>query len=729
MAGGIPDIVIRLTGDVDAFIRAWNEAARAAEEAAARIRAAGAAAGNGPDADRFRDLNGELDRLIRNARAAADSVRELGNSSRRSGDDVDELGRRIRDLNGRLGSMGSSIRGIPLPVLIAGLLYLASMLPAVIAGILGLATAAGGLAIGIATMALGARGLGQAFDRLQATIAPLQRQLDSLFRRELGQEFAKLGQTITSELTPAFKGVGSAMADLIKDTTQWIRSSEGISTIKTAMGGVQDLIRELSPAVKGLVQIFAEWMAAAAPSMKVLGQAISEVVVSLRDMFREAQKSGQLDRIFKNAAEAIKGFGEIIKGIIMILLEMADKGGGPAADSMQKLGKALQDAAPAIGQAFKALAMLGDVLNTIIGVISTVVGWIAKMAEGMNDIDAQSKGIKDFFGSIPGMAKSAGDAIMGFFAMIKEKFAVIDLNDLGPWWDKINKNISKGTMDAKITVGQWITKTVSDIKEGADKAIAAVKQWWDKTVSDVKAGVDKVLAPVKQWWDKTVTEVKAGANKAAAAVKQWADKTVQDVKSFVDKTIQSVKEWWDKTVSEVKAGVDRVLQSIKEMGDKLLEEVKKLPEKFVQAGKDMVDGIVKGAKAQADALIKVFEDMAQKALAAVKRVLGIASPSQVFEAEVGHMIPAGIAQGITKGAPAMTTALNRAMRQLPINANVALAGGIRGAAIGAAGGRQVIEVKLAVGSGGDGAMGQAIAGLARRGQLKLTANAVVGGRR
>src|SRR5688500_5604570 len=335
MAGAIPDIIIRLVADVDDFIRDWERAADAAERAAARIRAAGAAAGEGRDASRCRDRTAELDRRTRAARQAADSVRELGNSSRRTGSDVDELGRRIRELGGGLGQVGGVMRGLPTPVLIAGFALLLSILPGIVAGIFALGAALTGIVMAAGVAALGAKGLGQAFDGLQRTIAPLQRQLDSVFRAGLSQEMIKLGQTITSELAPAFKGVASAIVGLIKDTTEWIRSAEGISTIKTAMGGVQDLVRELSPAVKGLVQIFVEFAAAAAPSMKKIGEAISEVVIGIRDMFREANKPGELTKIFDAGAEAIKGFGEIIEGVIKILMEMASQGGLPAAEAMK----------------------------------------------------------------------------------------------------------------------------------------------------------------------------------------------------------------------------------------------------------------------------------------------------------------------------------------------------------------------------------------------------------
>lgn len=727
MAGAIPDVVIRLVADVDEFIRAWDRAADAAERAAARIRAAGVAAGDGPDASRFRDFNAELERLTRTAREAADSIRDMGNSSRRTGNDVDELGRRIQDLSTRLGSQSkvASLAESSLSPMAAVYAYLASLLPAVIAGALGLATAVGGVAIAAGVAALGSRGLGQAFDRLQNTIQPLRFALDSIFRTGLSQEFQKLGQTISGQLTPAFSQVAQAIVGVVKDTSEWIRSAEGISTIKTALSGVRDLVQALSPAVKGVVQIFAEWMAAAAPSMRAIGNAISDVVVSLRDMFREAEKSGQIKRIFDNAGEAIKGFGEIVKGIVMILLEVADKGGGPAADSMQKLGKALQDAAPAIGQAFKALAMLGDILTTVIGAISTAVGWFTKLAQGMNDIDTQSKGIKDFFAGIPDALGAAGDAIMKFFADIKEKFAVIDLNDFGPWADKMSANIKKGTTDATVTVGQWVTKTSSDLKQAVDKFLEPVKQWWDRTTQEVKSGIDKTNTAIQQGFDKANTIVKQTIDKIITTIKQWWDKSVADVKNGINRVISDVREFGQKLADGIQDAIDKAVQYFKDLGQKVIDALREMPEKLAQAGKDMVDGLIKGAESKAQDFINFFKNLAMQALAAAKSLLGIKSPSQVFADEIGAQIPAGIAAGIAAKQGLIQDALHKATARGNLSLAVrGTAAQLVGGSPGGGGGAQVLEVKMSVASGADGAAGTFINNLARTGKIKMTANAV-----
>ena len=710
MAGAIPDIIIRLVADVDDFIRDWERAADAAERAAARIRAAGAAAGNGPggndeSARRMRDLNAELDRLTRTARAAADAVRELGNSSRRAGEDADSLGRRLRDLEGGLGRVGSSslTAGAGSKVLMAAFAVLASILPGIVAGLFALGAAAVGVGAAIGVMVLGSKGLGQAFDGLSRAIQPLKRQLDSVFRSELSQEMIKLGQTISTQLAPSFKAVAHAISDVIKETTQWIRSAEGMQTIKTMMGGVTDLVRELAPAVKGVVQIFVEFGAAAAPAMGKIGQAISEVITGLRDMFREAQKSGQLQKIFEAGAEAIKGFGEIIKGVIMILMEMASQGGLPAAEAMKKFGKALQQLAPVIGALFANLARAAEVIATVIEVVSRLGPALAKIINPIQALqDMFPKATKEMESFTKGFQK-IGAAIPAAAAAIG-KFAQI--------------------------VKQSFEKAAQAVNAADAKINAAIKQGWDKANQAVKQAVDKINQSIKQGFDRANQAVKQAVDKVAASIKQGFDKANQQIKSAIDRMVQAAREWWDRMVSATKEGVDRAVQATKEFVDKAVQAVKELPGKFEQAGKEMVDGLIKGVVSGAAKLAKALVEMVMAGVKAMRSALNMASPSKLMADEVGVWIPAGIAQGIKAGTPALQSALTRSMRTLPMTANVALAGASRGAAIGQGGGagKQVIEVKLAVGSGGDGVMGQAIAKLGRTGQLKLTGNAVVGGR-
>src|SRR5690606_7296159 len=130
-------------------------------------------------------------------------------------------------------------------------------------------------------------------------------------------------------------------------------------------------------------------------------------------------------------------------------------------------------------------------------------------------------------------------------------------------------------------------------------------------------------------------------------------------------------------------------------------------------------GMAEGLQAAAGQLAQAAANAAAQALAAAKSALGIASPSRVMRDEVGAMISAGIAQGILANAGLIGSAAQRASL-------AALAAG-RGASIGgglARGGRLTTQVVRSRGTAG----GELIARLAQQGKLKITANAIVGGR-
>ncbi|MGL5911163.1 MAG: hypothetical protein ACRCZP_14265, partial [Phycicoccus sp.] len=108
----LPEVVGRLTADVEDFVRGWDRAADAAERNAARIRAANAAAGDGPQGGGggYRDLDAEMQRLTRTVRLVSDQMRELGTVTRSTGQDVDQFGGRVREAGDGVESLGRRAR-------------------------------------------------------------------------------------------------------------------------------------------------------------------------------------------------------------------------------------------------------------------------------------------------------------------------------------------------------------------------------------------------------------------------------------------------------------------------------------------------------------------------------------------------------------------------------------------------------------------------------------------
>ena len=79
---------------------------------------------------------------------------------------------------------------------------------------------------------------------------------------------------------------------------------------------------------------------------------------------------------------------------------------------------------------------------------------------------------------------------------------------------------------------------------------------------------------------------------------------------------------------------------------------------LMQIGSDMIAGLANGISAGAGRVIAAITGVAQGAINTAKSILGIASPSKVFAAEVGEQIPAGQAEGIEAGAPEVQKAVD-----------------------------------------------------------------------
>ena len=109
---------------------------------------------------------------------------------------------------------------------------------------------------------------------------------------------------------------------------------------------------------------------------------------------------------------------------------------------------------------------------------------------------------------------------------------------------------------------------------------------------------------------------------------------------------------------------------------------------WYSVGYAIASGIASGISAGSGAVQAAAVSAARSALAAAKSSLGIASPSRVFRDQVGRMIPAGIAEGVKRGArdtgsvmAKQSGALVRAARNAVIPAArqaLGAGGGIRG---------------------------------------------------
>lgn len=120
----------------------------------------------------------------------------------------------------------------------------------------------------------------------------------------------------------------------------------------------------------------------------------------------------------------------------------------------------------------------------------------------------------------------------------------------------------------------------------------------------------------------------------------------------------------NKVVNAIKSGVDSagsfVCNAFARLGQWSKE---KFGTNWVQVGSNIIHGIVNGVSGAARRLYDTIAGVAGNALKTAKKLLGIHSPSKVFENEVGLMLPKGAAVGVTKDK-----SLTRAIKKMALEA-------------------------------------------------------------
>lgn len=141
---------------------------------------------------------------------------------------------------------------------------------------------------------------------------------------------------------------------------------------------------------------------------------------------------------------------------------------------------------------------------------------------------------------------------------------------------------------------------------------------------------------IKNKWTSIVNLFKSATTTVGSTVKTWVTNIINFVKNLSTNfkaIIDSLKTQVAKKFSEISTAV--------------IDAIKGLPAKMLQIGKDIVSGLIKGIGGMFGDIKAKVEEMASKLPEWARKILGIASPSKVFE-QIGKWTGEGLAIGITK---------------------------------------------------------------------------------
>lgn len=448
---------------------------------------------------------------------------------------------------------------------------------------------------------------------------------------ELGQTLASVTPTASS-FGVSFEQVGAALAGMTAQGTGTAEATTQLNNLISELGKNGTIAsKNLGKAAEG-----SQWAGMSFKEMMENGADLNDVMQLM---------SGYADA---NGLSIVDMFGSINagKGALSILgtdwagtmaamqteTDVVGEGFSTMADTVATKWSIMQESVKNIG--LNIFGAISGSLSGLIGYGSDVINRLtsAFSEEGMSGlVDVLSQIVAEMFNKgsemISSLANGLDQKIPEFISGALEKILGL-VTTIG---DNMGPFLESGI------------KLVSNILTGLVSAVPRIVEYIPKLIVTVTTAISNNLPKILEMGVKLIGSLISGIIKA-----------IPTLVSNVPKIIKAIVD-----------GIKSMLSSIGEAGKRIVSEIWEAIKNsdWFQAGKNIIDGIKNGVKNAALGLVNSVKDAAKTALNSVKNFLGIHSPSTVFEAQVGEMIPLGAAEGIYNEAGAVREAVKDMSRE------------------------------------------------------------------
>lgn len=430
----------------------------------------------------------------------------------------------------------------------------------------------------------------------------------------------KFSAGATGEALARFQELGIATKDeLAKMGIEFDKAGSMTTPVAEAMPILEQLMRDKfggmmeaqSQTFEGMVSNLQDWIGA---TLRTIGQPIFEVLKDKLSVLLTFLGSPEVQAAITGFANAIAG---VLGGALTWLTETAlpalQRGWEMIQPGISTVIEVGQELLAWFTQAGDGSGVLGGVLDQLSGVWVHLQEVVANVAAGYQAIISAVLPIVQQF------IAEHGDEIMAFFQSA---------------WDQIVTIINLA-LDLYNAIVPPILQTIAGfIGEHGDAIVQLLSNAW--TV--IQSVIDAALALIRGILKTALALIRGDWQGAWEAVKETLDTVWRNIKSAVAAALDSLK-----------LVIGGVLQWIKDEWDKLVGWA-------LDIGGDIIQGIIDGITGGIGALKEAVRNAAQSALDAAKRLLGIASPSTVFEQQIGAQMTAGMVRGLLGGLPALQLA-------------------------------------------------------------------------
>lgn len=361
-------------------------------------------------------------------------------------------------------------------------------------------------------------------------------------------------------------------------------------------------------------------------AMGNLEASVVGVGTTILDQFKGPLTSG-----ISMLAQGISGLSGVFTGLVQTIGPILSQIGTTFQTAFQPVVEIVQSQLlPALQPLMSALQNLG---NAIMPIITAAIQTIAPVLSTLVSNIGQTMSV---------IATAVTPVINNIAALIQAVLPAIQ-SAFQIWGTYI-----QGVINAVFPFIQTVVTSVMNVVNAIiSTVLAAINGDW----SGVWEGIQNIVSSV---WNG-IQSIVSGAINAVSGVISSVLNGISGIFSSVWNGIKgAVSNAWSGITSAVSSGVSSMMNFITSIPSRIMGVFSGAGSWLLSAGKNIIQGLINGIKNAIGGAISAVKDAVGGIIDGAKSLLGIASPSKVFDREIGRMIPAGLGRGVSENERAAT---------------------------------------------------------------------------
>lgn len=361
-------------------------------------------------------------------------------------------------------------------------------------------------------------------------------------------------------------------------------------------------------------------------AMGNLEASVVGVGTTILDQFKGPLTSG-----ISMLAQGISGLSGVFTGLVQTIGPILSQIGTTFQTAFQPVvGIVQSQLLPALQPLMSALQNLG---NAVMPVITAAIQTVAPVLATVVSNVMQTMSV---------IATTVTPVITNIAALIQAVLPVIQ-SVFQSWGSAI-----QGVINAVFPFIQTVVTSVMNVVNAIiTTVLAAINGDW----SGVWEGIQNIVSSV---WDG-IKSIVSGAINAVSGVISSVLSGISGIFSNVWNGIKgAVSSAWSGITSAVSSGVSSMMNFITSIPSRIMGVFSGAESWLLSAGRNIIHGLINGITDAIGGAISAVKKAVGGIIDGAKSLLGIASPSKVFDREIGRMIPAGLGRGVSENERAAT---------------------------------------------------------------------------